>query len=136
MCLSITLKSNEPVQGAIEKQFGDGTTLYIAANRTIFRQKNTDQFNVSDLPGGKACACGLLGDNADFEGDGWVLNESALPLLEETLKRFKRLVNGAFSFTTSWSKESIESVVDLRLADILVIVNTNQIAKRTEYRIR
>jgi hypothetical protein len=136
MCLSITLKSNEPVQGTIEKQFGDGTTLYIAAHRSTFRQKTTDSFNVSDLPGGKACACGLLGDNADFEGYGWALNENALPLLAETLRRFKKLIPGAFCFATSWSKEPIESVVDLRLDDMLVIVNTNQIAKRTEYRIR
>lgn len=135
MCLSVTFRCEEKSISEVEREFQDGSTLFVAARTSVWKQKKSDTFNVSDLPGGKACACGLLGEGSSWETDTWALNSALLPLLRSTVLRFHQVSKGNFTFDAVWSRKEPSSVVKVTITELTTLIDGNRIGTDTRYQV-
>ena len=135
MCLSVTFRCEEKSINEVEREFQDGSTLCVAAKASTWKQKKTETFNVSDLSGGKACACGLLAEGASCEADVWALNPAMLPLLRSTVSRFHKVSKGSFTFDAAWRRKEPSSVVNVTIKELTSLIEENRIGTDVRYQV-
>lgn len=135
MCLTVTFRCEEKSISEVEREFQDGSTLCVAAKASAWKQKKSDTFNVSDMSGGKACACGLLGEGANSEADVWALNPAMLPLLRSTVLRFHKVSKGSFAFDAAWRRKEPSSVINVTIKEFTSLIEENRIGTDVRYQV-
>lgn len=81
------------------------------------------------------CSCDFLGDDAEFEGEHWVLNSQGLPALAKSIEYLSSTVR-RFSVVAHWLGGDRERR-NLRIgaADLARLVRANQLGNNVVYHV-
>lgn len=106
-------------------------TLCVCGKKSQWRQKESNEFVISEFAGD--CGCGLLGKGYSLESETWLLNPQLLPLLNETLRRFSVLSPDGFAFQSLWAGEDVALTQSVSLKELLLLVRENRVLRNCRY---
>jgi len=124
MCLEVTAIPRDPGKVSA-RRLAEASGLHV---RKVGRH---EALRFSFEPG---CSCSLLADEADIEGETWLLRADALDGLARALELLAREAHG-FTFSATWIGENSQSEELVRLSEVLADVRANRIKNRHNYRV-